>query len=139
MRMICVDEVPVMFYRYHRLCGLANTLGLSRKHTYVCLAKPGPPKGRHGSSLHGFGGDSPHLYNRRVSSGLSCSEACQGILPGGSLHRVGAPSSGRADAMVFGCVFLVAFVYSVFSAIRSSRIYEQNCKRAQARDDEQNQ
>ncbi|WP_441237502.1 hypothetical protein [Bradyrhizobium sp. 930_D9_N1_4] len=48
-------------------------------------------------------------------------------------------SSGRADAMVFGVLLSAAFVYSVFDAIRCSRIYEQNCKRAQAQDDEQNQ
>lgn len=46
-------------------------------------------------------------------------------------------SSGRADAMVLGCVFSAAFIYSVFSAIRSWRICEQNCKMAQAQDDEQ--
>ena len=48
-------------------------------------------------------------------------------------------SSGQPVAMVFGCGFLAAFVYGVFFAIRCSRIYEQNCKRAEAQTDEQNQ
>jgi hypothetical protein len=48
-------------------------------------------------------------------------------------------SSGRADAMVFGVLLLAAFVYGVFYAIKCSRIYEQNCRRAEARNDEENQ
>ncbi|RTM11576.1 MAG: hypothetical protein EKK33_21370 [Bradyrhizobiaceae bacterium] len=48
-------------------------------------------------------------------------------------------SSGRADAMVFGVLLLAAFVYSVFYAIKCSRIYEQNCKRAEAQSDEESQ
>jgi len=48
-------------------------------------------------------------------------------------------SSGRADLMVFGVLFSAGFVYSVFYAIKCSRIYEQNCKRAEARNDEENQ
>lgn len=48
-------------------------------------------------------------------------------------------SSGRADAMVFGVLLSGGFVYSVFYAIRCSRTYEQNCRRAEAQDDEQNQ
>jgi O-antigen ligase len=57
------------------------------------------------------------------------------LLPG----ALACLSSGRADAMVFGVLFLAAFVYSVFYAIRCSRTYEQNCRRAQAKNDEQNQ
>lgn len=48
-------------------------------------------------------------------------------------------SSGRADAMVFGVLLLAAFVYSVFYAIKCSRIYEENCKIAEARNDEETQ
>lgn len=32
--------------------------------------------------------------------------------------------------IIFGCLFLAAFFYSVFSAARSSRIYKQNCEKA---------
>jgi hypothetical protein len=46
-------------------------------------------------------------------------------------------SSHQTIAVIFGCVFLTAFVYGVFLAIKSVKIYEQNCKRAQAQDDEQ--
>nr|WP_148667224.1 hypothetical protein [Bradyrhizobium amphicarpaeae] len=48
-------------------------------------------------------------------------------------------SSGRADAMVFGVLLLAVFAYSVFYAIKCSRVYEQNCKRAEAQSDEENQ
>ncbi|WP_377829722.1 hypothetical protein ACFKHW_09480 [Bradyrhizobium lupini] len=48
-------------------------------------------------------------------------------------------STGQPVQMVFGCVCLAAFLYGVFYAIRCSRIYEQNCKRAEAQNDEQNQ
>ncbi len=48
-------------------------------------------------------------------------------------------SSGRADATVFGVLLLAAFVYSVFYAFKCSKIYQQNCRRAEARNDEENQ
>lgn len=32
--------------------------------------------------------------------------------------------------IIFGCLFLAAFFYSVFSAARSSRIYKQNREKA---------
>ncbi|WP_456624020.1 MULTISPECIES: hypothetical protein [unclassified Bradyrhizobium] len=48
-------------------------------------------------------------------------------------------SSGQPVLMVLGSVWLAAFLYGVFSAIRCSRIYEQNCKRAEAQNDGQNQ
>jgi hypothetical protein len=41
--------------------------------------------------------------------------------------------------IVFGCLALVAFAVSVFSAIKASKTYEQNCNRAPAQGDEQNQ
>jgi len=41
--------------------------------------------------------------------------------------------------MILGCLVLAAFFYGVFSAIKSSKTYEQNCKRALAKEDEQNE
>lgn len=48
-------------------------------------------------------------------------------------------SSGRADAIVFGALFLAGFVYTVVYAFKCSRIYQQNCRRAEARNHEESQ